>query len=207
MSRLRHRTKAPPASPDAGEDSDVPTNLAFSATGRTPAIEARAARFATGRQFESRHRPRRTFPFLSGARRVEPVPVNVIALGAGPAAVFGRWPGRGVYLHGEMVALEGNGEMLKLKGYARCGPPCHAIASAAPKPKARMPTFGIVGDPARGAHLCYFGISEQGRSRLARIHPMPGSDGQLPEGIVGRCRAGDDAAPFMQVDEMGEDVA
>ena len=70
-----------------------------------------------------------------------------------------------------------------------------------------MPTFGIVGDPARGAHLCYFGISEQVRSRLARIHPMPGSDGQLPEGIVGRCRAGDDAAPFMQVDEMGEDVA
>src|SRR6056297_734562 len=105
MSRLRHRTKAPPASPDAGEESDVRTNLAFSATGRTPAIEARAARFATGRQFESRHRPRRTFPFLSGARRVEPVPVNVIALGAGPAAVFGRWPGRGVYLHGGRWSL------------------------------------------------------------------------------------------------------
>ena len=108
---------------------------------------------------------------------------------------------------GEMVSLEGNGEMLKLKGYARCGPPCHAIASAAPKPRARMPTFGTVGDPSRGAHLCHFGISEQDRSILGRIHPMPGSDGQLPEGIVGRCRAGDDAAPFMQVDEMSEDVA
>ena len=70
-----------------------------------------------------------------------------------------------------------------------------------------MPTFGIVGDPARGAHLCYFGISEPGRSMLGRATRCPGSDGQLPEGIVGRCRAGDDAAPFMQVDEMGEDVA